>query len=73
MMIHENTRLVIVSAESVYTIQITQRNFELPVRKNDKIVRKVTDNFSKQIMKLCNCFVKLSDLIIDIVNLIIVN
>ena len=46
MMIHENTRLVIVSAESFYTIHITQRNFGLPVRKNDKIVRKVTDNFS---------------------------
>ena len=46
MMLHENTRLVIVPAESFNTIHITQRNFGLPVRKNDKIVRKVTDNFS---------------------------
>ena len=46
MMIHENTRLVIVSVELFYTIHITQQNFGLPVRKNDKIVRKVTDNFS---------------------------
>ena len=30
----------------IYTIHITQQNFGLPVRKNDKIVRKVTDNFS---------------------------
>ena len=35
--LHENTRLVIVSAESFYTIHITQRNFGLPVRKTDKI------------------------------------
>ena len=59
MMLHENTRLVIVSAESFYTIHITQRNFGLPVRKNDKIVRKVTDNFSKQIMKLFNSYFKI--------------
>ena len=58
-MIHENTRLVIVSAESFYTIHITQKIFGLPVRKNDKIVRKVTDNFSELIMKLFNCFLKI--------------
>ena len=46
MTLDENTRLVIVSAESSYTIHITQQNFGLPVRKNEKIVRKVTDNFS---------------------------
>ena len=46
MMLHENTRLVIVSAESFYTIHITQQNLGLPVRNNDKIVQKVTDNFS---------------------------
>ena len=40
MMLHENTRLVIVSAESFYTIHIIQQNFGLPVRKNDKIVLK---------------------------------
>ena len=45
-MLHENTRLVIVSTESFYTIHVTQQNFGLPVRKNDKIVWKVTDNFS---------------------------
>ena len=46
MMLHENTRLVIVSAESFYTIHITQRNFGLPVRKNDKIVAPVERIFS---------------------------
>ena len=58
MMIHENTRLVIVSAESFYTIHITQRNFGLPLRTYDKIVRKVTDNFSQQKMKLFNRYFK---------------
>ena len=40
MMLHENKRLVIVHAESFHTIHITQRNFGLTVRKNDKIVLK---------------------------------
>ena len=74
MMLHENTRLVIVSAVSFYTINITQRNFDLPARNNNKIVRKVTDNFFWQKMKLFKClFFQLSDLIIDIVYLRIVN
>ena len=47
MMIHENTRLVIFSAESFYTIHITQRNFGLPVRKNNKIVLKYDKICSK--------------------------
>ena len=45
-MLHENIRLVIVAAESFNTIHITQQNFGLPVRQNDKIVRKITYYFS---------------------------
>ena len=44
---HENTRLVIVSSESFYTIHITQRNFGLPVRTNYKIVLKYDKICSK--------------------------
>ena len=38
MMLHENTRLAIVSPESFYTIHITQQNFGLPVRKTTKLL-----------------------------------
>ena len=36
-MIDENTRVVIVSAESFYTISNTHHNFKLPVRKMKKL------------------------------------